>query len=335
MLPTIDLTAFRLDPTSADGRAVADQLRDACHSPGFCYVTGHGVEPAVDTALFEQMRLFFALDDSARRALAIERSAAFRGYTITGDERTNDRVDWRDQLDYGPEQVAPSDPTGVPAWHRLRGPNQWPPELPSLSPAALAWMDAVTGVGVTSIRALAVALGLAIDHFDAMFVPDSDVHVKLIRYPADSASGQGVGPHHDSGLLTFIAQDPDQVGRGLQVLVDGEFVDAPPLPGSYVMNLGEMLQRATGGYLQATPHRVMSPGDGAPERLSAALFFNPRFESVFEALPIEFTADAGADEPIDVAGEPILASFGENNLKVRLRSHPDVAARHYPDVHTA
>lgn len=339
-LPTIDLSAFRLDPTSSAGRDAADRLRDACHSPGFCYVTGHGVDPAIDRSLFEQMRRFFALGESARREIAIERSAAFRGYTITGDERTSGRVDWRDQLDFGPEQAAPADPGSVPAWHRLRGPNQWPTGLPTLRPVALSWMEAVTGVGLTAIRALAVGLGLTVDHFDAMFVPDSDVHVKLIRYPAGATSGQGVGTHHDSGLLTFIAQDPAQIGRGLQVLVDGEFVDAPPVAGSYVMNLGEMLQRATGGYLRATPHRVLSPGDGTPERLSAALFFNPRFESVFEplALPAEFVEQGDGrtggrtDEPVDVTGSPILASFGENNLKVRVRSHPDVAARHYPDV---
>ena len=331
-LPIIDLAPFCEAPASAAGRAVADELRDACHFPGFCYVVGHGVDPAIDAELFEQMRRFFALDETARREIAIEHSAAFRGYTITGDERTNGEVDWRDQLDYGPEQQAPTDPAGVPAWHRLRGPNQWPPELPTMAPAALAWMEAVSGVGLKAIRALAVALGLSIDHFDAMFVPDSDVHTKLIRYPGGGGTDQGVGAHHDSGLLTFIAQDPTQIGPGLQVLVEGEFVDARPVPGAYVMNLGEMLQRATGGYLRATPHRVLSPTAG--ERLSAALFFNPRFETVFEALPLPPEFAGAGDAGVDVAGAPILASFGENNLKVRLRSHPDVAARHYADVIT-
>lgn len=330
-LPSIDLGPFVRDPSTDDALAVAVALRDACHDPGFCYVTGHGVDPAIDAELFAGMRSFFSLDDRARRAIAIERSAAFRGYTTTGDERTNGRVDWRDQLDFGPEQTAPPDPSSVPAWHRLRGPNQWPTELPSLAPAALGWMHALADVGLTAIRALAVGLGLAIDHFDAMFVPDSDIHAKLIRYPAGGV-GQGVGTHHDSGLLTFIAQDPRQSGPGLQVKVGDAFVDAPSRSGAYVMNLGEMMQRATGGYLRATPHRVVSPPAGAAERLSAALFFNPRFESVFEPLPLGPEFAGRGDDGVDVSGAPIMASFGENNLKVRLRSHPDVAMRHYPDV---
>ena len=78
------------------------------------------------------MRTFFPLAEAARRHTAIEHSAAFRGYTITGDERTNGAIDWRDQLDFGPEQAAPLDPGSGPPWHRLRGPNQWPAELPSL-----------------------------------------------------------------------------------------------------------------------------------------------------------------------------------------------------------
>ena len=119
---------------------------------------------------------------------------------------------------------------------------------------------------------------------------------------------------------------------GDEIWLDGEFVDAPSVAGSYVMNLGEMLQRATGGYLRATPHRVVSPPAGHDERLSAALFFNPRFESVFEPLVLDPEFADRSDDGVDVAGEPILASFGANNLKVRLRSHPDVAARHYADV---
>ena len=329
-LPTIDLGPFRHDPSSDAARAVAIALRDACHSPGFCYVIGHGVDPDVDTALFDQMRAFFALDQSDREAIAIERSAAFRGYTIIGDERTNGDVDWRDQLDFGPEQNAPLDPGSLPPWHRLRGPNQWPAELPMLAPAALAWMEALSRVGLTAIRALAIGLGLRSDHFDPLFVPESDVHAKLIRYPARTDGHQGVGTHHDSGLLTFISQDLRHDERGLQVMVDDDFVDAPPVAGAYVMNLGEMLQRSTGGYLRATPHRVLSPCGS--DRLSAALFFNPRFESVFEPLRLGPDFAGRDDDGVDVSGEPIRASFGENNLKVRLRSHPDVAARHYADV---
>ena len=164
------------------------------------------------------------------------------------------------------------------------------------------------------------------DCFDHAFLPDSDVHVKVIRYPerAEAEAEQGLGAHHDTGVLTFIAQD----GLGLQVETPAGFVDATPMSGAYIMNLGEMLQRSTSGYLKATRHRVISPVGG--ERISVAFFFNPRFETVFEAieLPAELAAHApgGTHDKID---DEIHALFGENNLRTRLRSHPDVAARHY------
>jgi isopenicillin N synthase-like dioxygenase len=125
-------------------------------------------------------------------------------------------------------------------------------------------------------------------------------------------------------VLTFIAQQ----GQGLQVEVPDGFVDAPPMRGAYIMNLGEMLQRWTSGYLRATPHRVISPVGG--ERISVAFFFNPRFETVFEPieLPPELAAHAPGGEHDKISDE-IHALFGENNLRTRLRSHPDVAARHY------
>ncbi len=275
------------------------------------------------------MREFFALPGPARESLAIENSAAFRGYTVLGEEQTAGGRDWRDQLDIGPEQCPPDPGHEGPAWLRLRGPNQWPPELPHMAPIALSWLDEMNRLGLAVVRALAVGLGQSIDHFDAFFEP-ADLHAKFIRYPAgDRPTDQGVGRHHDSGLLTFILQDGV---AGLQVEVDEEMVTVEPLEGAYVMNLGAMMQAATGGYLRATPHRVIAP-TGAQDRLSLAFFFNPAFETVFEPLdlPPEL-AELASPDLVDLKGEAIHTLFGENNLKVRLRSHPDVARRHYPDV---
>ena len=200
-----------------------------------------------------------------------------------------------------------------------------------MRPRMLAWMSAMEALGLDALRALAVGLGQPIGTFDSGFVPFSDYHCKMIHYPAQpgaSSSRQGVGTHHDSGLLTFILQD--DVG-GLQVLLDGEFVDAPPRAGCYIMNLGEMVQRATDGYLKATPHRVLSPPAGT-SRVSLAFFMNPRFESTFEPVPLPPALAAHAPGGDNAsAADPISRLFGQNNLKIRLRSHPDVARRHYAD----
>lgn len=329
VLPVVDLSPFRHDPGSAAAATVVDELVTAANEVGFVYLTGHGVDPALDAGIFHAARDFFDLPEDERRALAIENSPAFRGYTILGDEVTNGRSDWRDQLDLGPEQVAPELAPGDPAWLRLRGPNQWPASLPEMAPTVLEWIAAMDGVGLTALRALAVGLGLSIDHWDEGFLPESDTHLKIIRYPpppAGSETDQGVGLHSDTGLLTFILQD--DVG-GLQVQLGEELIDAPPVPGAYLMNLGEMLETATDGYLKATPHRVLSPPAGR-ERISIAYFFNPRFELPFERVelpPAIAAAAPGADH--DGVG---LRVFGENNLKTRLRSHPDVARRHYADL---
>jgi isopenicillin N synthase-like dioxygenase len=98
------------------------------------------------------------------------------------------------------------------------------------------------------------------------------------------------------------------------------------------MNLGEMLQAATSGYLRATKHRVVSPPRGA-ERISIAYFFHPRLDCVFEpvTLPPELAAEARGGQNADPS-DPVLRCFGDNYLKIRLRSHPDVAAQHYGDV---
>lgn len=307
-----------------------DDLRLACHDVGFAHIIGHGVAPDLERRLIDQASRFLALPVAEKEAIALVNSAAFRGYTSLGDERTRDQADWREQLDFGPEQQAPNPGSDGPAWLRLRGPNQWPAGVPDLASVAIEWLHTMHHFGVNILRAIAVGLGQPADHFDAAFIPVHDLHAKIIHYPADNpSSDQGVGLHHDSGLLTFILQHEV---AGLEVQIGDEMTRVEPLEGAYVMNLGAMMQTTTNGYLRATPHRVVSPvGDAG--RISFALFFNPAFEASFE--PIDLPADLAArarPETVDLKGEPIHTLFGENNLKVRLRSHPDVAARHYADV---
>jgi isopenicillin N synthase-like dioxygenase len=330
-LPELDLSPFVAAPTSAAAKDFVARLRDACHGPGFCYLVGHGVPPALDATIMAAGREFFALPDAARRALAIANSPHFRGYTVLGGERTKGVDDWREQLDVGPEEPAERFSPSDPAWRRLRGPNQWPAALPQMRPTVLAWMRAMDAVGLAILRALALGLGQPIDHFDGVVLPRGDPHLKIIRYPAQprvAGSDQGVGMHHDSGLVSFVLQD--EVG-GLEVELDGEFVEAHPKRGSYVMNLGEMLQAATSGYLRATKHRVRSPPPGR-ERLSVAYFFHPRLDAKFApiALPPELAPHARGGQNADPS-DPIFATFGDNYLKIRLRSHRDVALAHYAD----
>lgn len=277
-------------------------------------------------------REFFALPAQEKQALAIANSPHFRGYTVLGDEQTRGASDWREQLDAGAEEPAAVVGPADPPWLRLRGPNQWPSSLPAMRETVIEWMHSMDRAGLAVLRSLAVGLGQPIGSFDSVLLPRGDPHLKIIRYPAQptgSQSDQGVGMHHDSGLVSFVLQD--DVG-GLEVEIDGGLVEVEPRAGSYVMNLGEMLQAATAGYLKATPHRVKSPPPGR-ERISIAYFCHPRLESEFQPidLPPELAAQTRGGQNAD-PNDPIFSTFGDNYLKIRLRSHQDVALAHYADL---
>ena len=326
---------FLADRNSAAGRAFVADLRAACHEIGFAYLVGHGIDPALEAALLDATGQFFALPEAERRRLAIGNSPHFRGYTLLGGERTAGGQDWRDQIDIGPEEPAISPISPERPWERLRGPNQWPAQVPALRAALLPWMAAMQDLGMQTLQALGLGLGQAADCFDAAMTPNPYTRVKVMRYPAQERqrdTGQGLGLHHDSGLLTFILQH--EVG-GLQVKVGEDLVDAPPMPGAYILNLGEMMQVASGGYLRATPHRVESPAEGA-QRLAVGFFFNPRLDAAFAplTLPPDLAARASGADNADPA-DPVHAVFGINTLRTRMRAHPDVTERFYKDVDIA
>jgi isopenicillin N synthase-like dioxygenase len=335
-LPVLDVAAFRhADASPEAGRFVAE-LGRAVHEIGFFYVVGHGIPEQLATDVLAVARRFFALPEEARLAIENVRSPQFRGYTPFGHEHTNGRVDLRDQIDIGRELPARRLGPDEPAWLRLRGPNLWPAELPELRTLATAWMDHLEQLGQTLLRALALALELPADTFAPAVAPP-EVLCKVIRYltPADApppgpdGTGQGVGAHRDTGFLSFVHQD--DVG-GLQVERDGRLIDVPPRRGALVVNIGEMFQLVTRGYYKATVHRVVSPPPGV-ERISLAYFFNPQLEATLQPveLPPRLAALATGGDSDDPAN-PILANYGDNSLKVRLRAHPDVAAAHHADL---
>lgn len=330
-LPLLDVSSFRRNPSGTAARSFVEELRRACHDVGFCYLVGHGIDPVVEADVMRVARDFFARPEADRLAIANTNTPHFRGYTRLGMEHTNGRADWRDQIDIGPEREAVVPGPDDPPWLRLRGPNQWPDSVPDMRPVVTGWMEQMAGLGRDVLRAVALALGQPAEHFDPVVEPDPEVLVKVIRYPApqDGKAQQGLGLHHDSGLLSFILQD--DVG-GLQVERDGRLIDVTPLPGAYVLNLGEMLQVATSGYLRATRHQVVSPPLGV-ERISVAYFFNPCLESRLEPvdLPAALAVEAPGGQNADPR-DPVFATYGENWLKFRLRSHPDVAALHHADL---
>ncbi|MEU1620054.1 isopenicillin N synthase family dioxygenase [Streptomyces sp. NPDC008238] len=326
-LPVIDLSAADRGP-GARAR-LHRELHSAAHEVGFFQLTGHGVTADETAALMRAIRAFFALPEADRLAIGNLNSPHFRGYTRTGDERTGGSRDWRDQLDIGAERPQHVPAAGEPAYWWLEGPNQWPAALPELRELSLAWIDRLSRVAHRLLHELLAAIGAPEDFYDEAFADEPHLHLKLVRYPGTAPAGgdQGVGAHKDYGFLTLLLQDG--VG-GLQVeRSDGRFHDVPPLPGAFVVNLGELLEVATDGYLKATNHRVVSPA-GARERYSVPFFYNPRLDARVAPLPFEHAhrAPGATRDPAN----PLFAEYGRNELKGWLRAHPEVARRHHPEL---
>lgn len=333
-LPVLDLREFDRGTDPAARSRFVEQLRETCHDVGFFYLVGHGIGDTLFREVEEVTRAFFALPEADRMAITMTRSPHFRGYTPLGGELTNGRADRREEIDLGPERPAPALTAADPPWRRLLGPNQWPAAIPQFRATMFTWHEQMDTVGHRLLRALATSLGQPDDRFDSWVDPDPEATIKAIHYPPSGPDDdhQGVGTHRDFGLLTFVLQDT--VG-GLQVERDGRFLDVPHLPGALVVNLGEMLQLATHGYLKATVHRVISPPAGM-QRFSVIYFFNPRLDATLTPvdLPAELAAQAPGGHSAD-PDNPILATYGENILKVRLRAHADVAQRHHADLRAA
>ncbi|MFL7902041.1 isopenicillin N synthase family dioxygenase [Azospirillum argentinense] len=331
-LPLLDLA--RLDGGAADRALFLSELRAAIRRFGAFYVTGHGVDAAFLDAIFDLSRGFFTLPERDKLSIEMVNSPHFRGYTRAGWERTRGRADWREQLDIGSEREALPWGPGAPPWVRLQGPNQWPDALPDLRPAVLRLQDELTGVSRRLLSAVATALHLPEDAFAPILTDRPTQLIKLIRYPghdaveAEDGEGQGVGPHKDSGLLTLVLQHRQS---GLQVETDGGWADVPPLPGTFVVNAGELLELATNGYFRAAVHRVVTPPAGV-DRLSTAFFLGAGLDVRVPVLPLPDDLAAEARGPEQDPLNPLFASVGENTLKSRLRSHPDVAQRHYADL---
>jgi isopenicillin N synthase-like dioxygenase len=329
-LPILDMSA--LDDGGDAATAFQAQLRDVMHEVGFFYLAGHGVPQELTESILAISRRFFELTEEQKLAIENVKSPQFRGYTRTGKELTNGETDWREQIDIGVDRATVEQGDGVAPYWRLEGPNLWPSELPEMREIVGEWNDRLNAISLRLLQALAVSLGAPADSFDAAFADRPTALIKIVRYPGESnpEPKQGVGAHRDGGVITLLLVEPGK--GGLQVEHEGEWIDAPSLPGTFVVNIGEMLELATDGYLKATLHRVISPVVGT-DRISIPFFFNPALDATMPELAVDerFRAEARGLS-VDPTNSPILETYGDNALRYRLRAHPNVAEVHHQDL---
>jgi isopenicillin N synthase-like dioxygenase len=287
-LPIIDVASERW---TNDGDAMAAEIDRACRDTGFFLIVDRGIAPAVQADLDAAAREFFARPDAEKAAIAMSRGgAAWRGWFPLGGELTSGVPDQKEGLYFGEELDATD--ARVRAGLPLHGANQFPAQPAALRTAVLAYIDALTAVGHRLLAAISRALGLDDGWFDRHLTADPTVLFRIFHYPplpAD-ADAWSVGEHTDYGLLTILGQDPS---GGLEVHGRHGWVEAPPIPGSFVVNLGDMLERMTGGVYRSTPHRVRNTSGRS--RLSFPLFLDPAWNA--EVLPVPgltLAAEAGA-----------------------------------------
>eukprot|EP01137_Pigoraptor_chileana_P035183 Opistho-2@28843 len=306
-IPIIDVSPFTTPegyatPAELDAakRRIAAELHTACKDVGFFYVKGHNVPHELVTGSQHLAREFFSLPTEEKQKIAITNSKqrpACRGYQRLGQNVTQYQKDWHEAIDCYKhfDENAPE----VVANKPLHGPNQWPENPPAFRDTFERYVESMKALGSAIMRAMALGLGLDENFFVRDFIGDSFWVMRIIGYPplsegraSDSGVGVSCGEHTDYGCLTIINQDSTK--GALQVKnTAGQWISADPIPGCFVMNIGDMVRVWTNGLYQSTPHQVINKGDSF--RVSIPFFFEPNFEAMIE--PLECCTTALGIEP--------------------------------------
>jgi len=284
-IPLVDL-AGNVDPAQPVARETARALHDALSSIGFAYIAGHNVAVAKREAAFAASREFHASSLERKQSLAI--NAAHRGYMgmatstiVTSSVAKVTRPNMSESL-MVMHELPPDDP-GLLAGKPMQGPNQWPDWLPDVKPRIQAYIDEVDALSRYVVQLIAISLDLPAHALDHHFAHPT-TFLRMLHYPpqpADEREQIGSAPHTDYGIITLLAQDDS---GGLQVRPrGGEWIDAPPIPNTYVLNVADMLARWTNDRFVSTPHRVINRSGG--DRYSLPYFFDPAMDALIECLP--------------------------------------------------
>jgi isopenicillin N synthase-like dioxygenase len=286
-LPIIDVASLATD--GAEKQLTAAKIDAVCRQSGFFYVTGHGVDVGLQQHLQALAREFFARPTAEKMRIEMSRGGkAWRGYFRVGDELTSGRPDQKEGLYFGKELA--TDHPLVQAGAPLHGPNLFPDAPAGLRAIVLEYMAALTELGQRLMGGIALGLGLPESYFADHGTHDPLTLFRIFNYPPPASPDLwGVGEHTDYGLLTILLQDDVD---GLEVKSKATWVPAPPLPGSFVCNIGDMLDRMTRGVYRSTPHRVRNIS--GRDRMSFPFFFDPNFFA--DARPIDLPSGETAPD---------------------------------------
>ncbi|EGX91299.1 oxidoreductase [Cordyceps militaris CM01] len=327
-IPILDLAEAKDPATKPE---FLKQLRHALMEVGFLYLKNVGIPDSLFAEVIDKGKAFFDLPEEEKLKIEMKNAPSFLGYSRLSAEITAGAVDHREQIDLSTEHPVPG--PEQPRHHHLLAPNQWPSEaaLPGFRAIYTDYMTRMGAISIAFTSLIAEAIELPADAFDKYFDADQQHKLKIVKYP-DGGGGQGVGPHKDSMLTSYLLQATAH--RGLQVQnVRGAWIDCAPVAGTLVVAIGQGLEALTRGVCVSTTHRgvkldaafddLETVGVGEvpaavreQRRQVAARNGGRRVDDV------EFTFRAGG----------VAKTLGEATLRNRVKSHPDVGERWYPDI---
>lgn len=307
-LPVLDMTPLFSDDVDVR-RAFARELADVCTNVGFFYLRGHRVSQQLIDEVFAVSKRFFELPEAEKMTTHTSLNATrYGGYTPLRERGGTYHACYDMGVEYGPDE--PEVKAGLlPACH-----NFWPAALPEFEDKMSQYKTTVVEVGKHLFRAFALALDLPERYFDPKIAkPFGGLRVNYYppQDPATADVDLGISAHTDFQCLTLLVQDDNE---GLQVQNGvGEWITAPPIKGTYVVNIGDMMARWTNDIFSSTPHRVINVS-GA-ERMSVPYFYGTNFAEVIDTLPSCITPERPKKyEPI-VAGKHVLDRFMQAYMK--------------------
>ncbi len=292
-IPVIDFAPYFAGETGAL-ESLGEVVRRACENIGFFYLAGHGVDEDLIAATFEQSRRFHALPIDAKRPLKLDANNI--GYleintstqahsTVHTATRPNQNASFFISHD------RPADHPDRAAGKPLRGGNQWPDGLPGFREGVMTYFDTLNALGQRMLPAIAQALGLEPEYFRPLFADENHASVRMLHYPPTKLEDNdfGAGPHTDNSFLTILAR-MDVPGLAIRV-PEGDWITPPLIPGTFLVNIGNILKRMSNDRFLSTPHGVIV--EGVADRYSLAYFHSPNPYSMIEVVP----TCADADDP--------------------------------------
>ena len=308
-IPVIDL-ADALTSGGKASQAVARQLRSAGMATGFFYIKNHGIPATLVAKQFQLTQQLMDLPLATRQALSVKHSKTMRGFEELGEQRLDAaaRPDLKESF-YCGLAYAPDHPY-VLAGYQTYGGNQWPEELPHAAEQCEVYSQALLSLCNRLMQLLALSLVLPETYFDASN-QNPMVTLRMVRYPAHPLDADertfGAGAHTDWGAFTLLAQDDH---GGLEVaLPDGSWLSAPPIPGTFIVNLGDMVPRWTNNHYRSSLHRVRNLHSKGAVRYSIPFFYEPDYLAPIEMVPSPLTAGETPLYPPCTIGEHLKEMY--------------------------